>query len=120
MLCGGSDNVDGWKAWTKCVLAASKDENVVAAQREKSKNDFGWTDEQLDFIYELTHGAVVPVFDFKNGIGQDIASTTSSDNCIEMLTKDPYVAGEASYTQRRSENEGQINQRIEELNASVA
>ncbi len=120
MLCGGSDNVEGWTAWTKCVLAASKDENVVAAQREKSKNDFGWTDEQLDFLYELTHGAVSPVFDFKNGIGQDIASTDYSENCIESLTKDPYVTAAATYTQRRSENEGQITQRVEELNASIS
>lgn len=114
MLVTGSENVDGYKAWIGVNLACAKDENVKQASREQKKADYGWTDEQLDFIDEIK--TLSPVFDFKNGIGEDIAATTASQNAIESLTKDVYVQGEKSYTQLRAENEGVIRDRLNVLN----
>lgn len=37
MLCGGSTNYDGFKAYTNCCLQASKDPDVAAQDREKQK-----------------------------------------------------------------------------------
>ena len=45
MWCAGSTNKAGFQAWIACNLAATKDADVVAAAREKSKRDYNWTDE---------------------------------------------------------------------------
>ena len=58
------------------------------------------------------------VFDFKNGIGSDIADSTIQDNPVEQLTKGPYMTGE-SYTSFREQYQGQIDARLAELNKTV-
>ena len=58
------------------------------------------------------------VFDFKNGIGQDIATKDNQDNPVEQLTKGPYMTGE-SYTSFRAQYQGQIDARLAELNKTV-
>lgn len=122
MLCGGSTNKEGFAAWTDCVLATSNDPDVINVAREKRKIDYFYSDAMLDFEYELTHGALVPVFDFKAGIGQDVVDSNVIDNPVDCLTQYPYIYGDTmgSYTSLRSENEGVINSRIDELNATVA
>lgn len=121
MFVAGSTNVDGFKAWTNCVLAASKDPDAKAAQREKNKRDKYWNDEQLDFLDELTvGGALKPVFDFRNGISTACADTTSGQAPTDRIIAEPMNAAENSFTQLRSELEGEINAAINELNASVS
>lgn len=117
MLVAGAENVDGYKAVIAVNLACANDESVALASREKGKNDFGWTDEQYDLLDEIA--TLSPVFDFKNGIGEDIAGTSTAENDIESLTKTPYVYGTSSYTQLRAENEGRIRARLDLLNASL-
>lgn len=117
MLVAGAKNIDGYKAWIDINLACSKDANVIQASREQKKADYGWTDTQLDLIDEIA--TLAPVFDFKNGIGEDISGTGSSENAIERLTKDVYVQGLSSYTQLRAEGEGEIRDRINVLNATA-
>ncbi len=119
MFVAGSDNVDGFKAWTACVLAASKDEGAIAAQREKNKRDKYWTDQQLDFIDELKTD-LDAIFDFRNGISTECADTTSGQAPTDRLIVEPYQAGEVSYVQLRAELEGEINIAIDTLNDSVA
>ena len=58
------------------------------------------------------------VFDFKNGIGQDIATKDNQDNPVEQLTKGPYMTGK-SYTSFRATYQGQIDARLAELNKTV-
>ena len=121
MLVSGSSNIDTYKAWINCVLAASKDADAKAAQREKNKRDKYWTDEQLDYLDELTiGGALTAVFDFRNGISTSCADTTSGNAPTDIVINHPYNAPENSYTQLRSEHEGEVNAAIEELNSSVA
>ena len=120
MFVAGSDNADGFAAWTKCVLAAAKDENVKAAAREKEKKDRLWTDEMLDFVDELS-STLVGVWDFKNGISTAAANTSAMEaSPVESLLKIPYVTGTETYTQLRSEKQGEITTAIDELNASVS
>ena len=120
MLVAGSKNIDGYKAWIYANLVASNDAEIKAAGREQSKEEYGWTDEQLDRLETLKDPSTfVAVFDFKNGIGQDIASADTQDTIVEQLTKYPYMTG-VTYTSVRESVKGQIEARLEELNASIA
>ncbi len=124
MLCAGAQNVDGFAAWTNCVLIASKDESVVATQREKSKRDFGWTDEHLDLIQELKT-SMVPVWDFKNGMSVGCAN----DNMPTLEGGDgsptrgllvlPYTTAGVTYTQVRATFENMVLADIEEANSKL-
>lgn len=119
MLVAGSKNIDGYKAWIYANLVASNDPEIQKAGREQSKAEYDWTDTLLDRLDTMKDPtAFTGVFDFKNGIGQDIASTDNQDNPVEQLTKGPYMTGE-SYTSFREQYQGQIDARLAELNKTV-
>ena len=118
MLCSGAQNPDGFAAWTDCVLAASKDESVVAAQREKSKRDFGWTDEHLDFIQEIKT-SMASVWDFKNGVSVTCAADGMDDSPTRAVLCRPYTFADETYTQVRAEWENIINTQVDEANAKA-
>lgn len=127
MLCDGSQNTAGFAAWTLCQLATSYDEETTRISRDKIKSDYlGYTDEFLDFAEELEKGGVLsPVFDFKGGIGQDIVDGSTVQNPVDCLTQIPYLNcldsenNPATFTTLRAANEGIINSRIDEINASI-
>lgn len=119
MLVAGSKNIDGYKAWIYANLVASNDPEIQKAGREQSKAEYDWTDTLLDRLDTMKDPtAFTGVFDFKNGIGQDIASVDNQDNPVEQLTKGPYMTGE-SYTSFREQYQGQIDARLAELNKTV-
>lgn len=119
MLVAGSKNIDGYKAWIYANLVASNDPEIQKAGREQSKAEYDWTDTLLDRLDTMKDPtAFTAVFDFKNGIGQDIASTDKQENPVEQLTKGPYMTGE-SYTSFREQYQGQIDARLAELNKTV-
>lgn len=119
MLVAGSKNIDGYKAWIYANLVASNDPEIQKAGREQSKAEYDWTDTLLDRLDTMKDPtAFTGVFDFKNGIGQDIASTDNQDNPVEQLTQGPYMTGE-SYTSFREQYQGQIDARLAELNKTV-
>ena len=70
----------------------------------KKKNK--WEDDEINF-------------EFKNGIGPDIADSTNGENAVGHLTSDVIMGGN-SYTTVRDENKGVIEARIKELNATVS
>ena len=119
MLCAGAQNVDGFAAWTNCVLVASKDESVVATQREKSKRDFGWTDEHLDFLQELKT-SMVPVWDFKNGVSVTCAADGMDDSPTRAVLCRPYTFAGETYTQVRAEWENIIDAQVNEANSKLS
>lgn len=119
MLVAGSKNIDGYKAWIYANLVASNDPEIQKAGREQSKAEYDWTDTLLDRLDTMKDPATFTgVFDFKNGIGSDIADVGSQDNPVEQLTKGPYMTGE-SYTSFREQYQGQIDARLAELNKTV-
>lgn len=119
MLVAGSKNIDGYKAWIYANLVASNDPEIQKAGREQSKAEYDWTDTLLDRLDTMKDPTTFTgVFDFKNGIGSDIADTTNQDNPVEQLTKGPYMTGE-SYTSFREQYQGQIDARLAELNKTV-
>lgn len=116
MLCGGATNVPGFQAWTNCVLTALKDPDVIQAQQEKSQRDYGWSDEQLDFLEEL-RGTLVPVWDFKNGISVTCAQDGMEDSPTRGILGRPYTSPDQTYMQVRAELENSINSQIEQANS---
>ena len=119
LLVSGSKNVEGYKAWVFANLVSKKDADIKEAARQQLKDTYDWTDMLLDRLDTVRDPETfTAVFDFKNGIGPDIADTTQGDCIVEQLTKHPLVNG-TSYTQLRESNQGQITARIEEMNATV-
>ena len=127
MLCDGAPNTAGFTAWTECCLATQYDEETNRIGREKLQNDYmGYSDALCDLFDELQFGGVMtPVFDFKGGIGQDIVDSNTVYNPVDCLTQIPYLNcldvenNPATFTMLRSANEGRIDSRIEEINASI-
>ncbi|GHU45582.1 hypothetical protein FACS1894120_0660 [Clostridia bacterium] len=118
MLVSGAKNTNEYNAFIQCALATSS-VVVMPEFREKRMKDYGWTEEQLDLLDEIKLD-MTPVFDFKNGIGQDLADTSNHASDVESLLKLPYLDGTPSYTQIRAGVEGRINERLADLNASVS
>lgn len=124
MWCKGSTNPNGVAAWIDCCVTTAIDPTVTAASRQKQKNDNGWTDYNLDFIYSQCAldgtSKITPVFDFKSGIGDDIANAGAAESPVESLTKTVYLTGDKTYAQLNAENFAQIDTRINELNESIS
>jgi len=122
MLPQGSQNKEGYKAWLSCVVLTANDPEIKQIFRNKrmkpyGEGGYGWTEELLNIIDETVRD-LAPVFDFKNGLGEDVSDNGAYESPVEMVTKYVYIHGN-SYTQTRAETEAVINARIEELNASV-
>ena len=79
MLCKGAQNPEGVIKFMECILAANSDDRTKQINRDKSINDFGWTEEMLamqDKINEMT--AEHPVYDLVNGVSPDLNSLVDS------------------------------------------
>ena len=124
MWCKGSTNANGVAAWIDCCVTTSLDDKVTAASRKQAKDKYGWTDYNLDFIYSQTTldgtSKITPIFDFKNGIGNDIADASKSESPVEALTKTVYLSGEKTYAQLNAEYFTQIDTRINEINEKIS
>ena len=124
MWCKGSTNDAGVAAWIDCSVTSSLDPAVTAASKQQSKDKNGWTDYNLDFIYSQTTldgtSKLTPIFDFKNGIGTDVADAGKAESPVESLTKTVFLTGEKTYTQLREENFATIDTRINELNDAIS
>lgn len=127
MLCAGAPNVEGFKAWTECLIATAYEEETIKIGREQNKINNKYTDEMLDLFDEMQYGNVLtPVFDFKEGIGVDIVDPNSVYNPVACLTQIPYLNcvdadnNPATFTSLRAANEGTIKNRIDQINAEVS
>lgn len=79
MLCKGAQNPEGVIKFMECILAANSDDRTKQINRDKSINDFGWTEEMLamqDKITEMT--AEHPVYDLVNGVSPDLNTLVDS------------------------------------------
>lgn len=122
MWIKGSDNPNGVAAWLDCCVTASQDPGVREAAKEQLKENYGWSDYNLDAIYEWTKldgtSPLTPIFDFKGGLGT-VSDASATENPIQSLTNSVYLLGE-SYTELRAKHENQINSAIEEINEYMA
>lgn len=124
MWCRNSENAAGVAAWIDCCVTSGLDPEIRAATIQQSKDRFGWTDYNLDFIYSLTavdgSSILTPVFEYKHGIGTYIADASSSNSPVESLTKTVYLTGDRTYSQLKEEHFAVIDARINELNQMLS
>ena len=126
MLVKGSQNTEGFTAWTQCLLATARDDETGRLSREQLKANYDYSDELLDLFEEMqTTDKLTPVFDFKGGIGQDVVDSSTMYNPVDVLTQAPYLTGvdadgnATTFSKLRQENEGTIMNRVNDLNNSV-
>ncbi|MCM1298619.1 MAG: extracellular solute-binding protein [Firmicutes bacterium] len=132
MLCSGSQNTSGYAAWNLCSAAIASDTEISDRLSEISHeqlmtNYVGHSEELLDFLDELQgpNSPLVPVFDFKTGLGEDVVDTQSAKNPVDGLIEIPYNDGldndgnPATFTSWRDANfsEGSdVMKRINDIN----
>jgi len=122
MWVKGSDNADGVAAWLDCCVTAYQDPEVREAAKAQQKENYGWSDHNLDAIYEWTAldgtSPLTPIFDFKGGLGA-VSDGSDSHNPIQSLTNMVYLSGDQTYTQLRAEHEPAIQAAIDDINAYI-
>lgn len=122
MWVKGSDNPNGVAAWLDCQVTASQDPAVKEAAKQQRKENYGWTDYNLDAYYEwisLDNDTFTYIIDFKGGLGS-VSDTSSTENPVQSLTNLVYLTGEKTYTQLRAEHEPAIQAAIDEINEALA
>lgn len=79
MMCKGAGNPEGVIKFMECILAANSDERTIEINREKNKNDFGWSDEMLEMSDKISEMTLEhPVYDLTNGVSPDLNSLVDS------------------------------------------
>jgi multiple sugar transport system substrate-binding protein len=115
MFVKGSTNRDGFRAWTYSALMAHQDPEMQQVNRQRDMANHGWTAHQLDVLEILRDpNEVTLVWDFKNGIGLDIACAVTNSE-VEQLTKPVMREGEP-YPGQRDTFRTIIVNRINEMN----
>lgn len=122
MYVKGSTNPSGVSAWLDCCVTAALDPTVVAAAKVKKKENYHWSDDNLDFLYSQLAmdgtSKLTPVFEFKFGLGSDLAGDAAEAPVRSMVTN-VYLTGEKSFAQSSAEVYAQIDTRINEINAML-
>ena len=77
-LCKGAANPEGVALFAECNLLANKDPDAIAIGDQKSRDDFGWSDELIEINKEINAAAKAnPVVDLATGVSSDVASLTT-------------------------------------------
>ena len=123
-LCAGSTNLDSYRAWNKCLMLAKTDEATIAAGRAQAFENYNWTDEAYDLLWNVFENpsatTLTPIFDFSYGAGTDGIHGTSGDTPMDHIMKAPINdMSEPSFEQAREEYANVINTNIDEMNASL-
>ncbi len=121
MWVKGSDNAAGVAAWLDCCVTTYQDPAVREAVKAQRKENYGWSDENLDNIYEWTDlrdSPLTPIFDFKHGLGA-VSDASAVENPIQSLTNVVYTTGGSTYSQLREMHNPAIQASIDELNEYI-
>ncbi|MCH5325282.1 MAG: extracellular solute-binding protein [Eubacterium sp.] len=120
MLVASAKNIDGYKAWIYCNAYTSKDESVSEAFNQQFMESYECPQYIMDNIAIIEDPETfTAIFDFMEGIGPDIASGDNGDTPLQTLTFYPYMNG-TPYTVQRAEVLPVIQNRIDELNATIS
>ena len=114
-LAKGCSNPEGVAAWLDCTRYAEIDEAAHQITLDQLAEDYGWTQEMLDMrdeIYKMA--AEAPVFEFAQGVSQDISNLT--DNIIKG-TMNP--AATNTWTELVEENQNALEYYIKKEQDSI-
>ncbi len=115
----GSKNVEGYKAYIKCNIAALNDPDIQAAARSQQMENEKWTEKQMelkDKLYSVKDNPLTPLFDFKSGIDVDSSKSTEGAS-IDKIINDPFAdPANYSFTNQRGQFGPIIQASIDDLN----
>jgi len=123
MLVKGSENPEGVAAWIDCCVTVSADPEVTKAARQQQKDNYGWSDYNLDAYYDewVTLDGSSPLtflFDYKYGLGAEVSDTGDNTKPVLSLTNGVFLRGE-SYAQLRETHNPAIDAAINEINEKL-
>lgn len=114
LICKGAANPRGVARFAECALVAGMDEATNEIGREKTKKDYGWTDEMLDHYDECVRLAKeYPVFELGSGVSSDFNSIVNS-----YAIYDPFRGG--VYSTLRDEANDTAELLLAEVNDALA
>ena len=116
LLCKGGQNPEGVIKYIECLIVSYEDEKAQEITDKLALNDYGWTQEMLDMLKEvnaLTNEN--PVYDFYNGISEDLKSILDSGDGIGMRSP---IRGHA-WSEVRAAAEESVEAMIEEFNTQA-
>ena len=115
-IVNNAPNPEGVAAFLDCTRYAEADPKAKEVTYDQLKNDYGWTDEMIEMrekIYEMA--AEHPVFEFAQGINQDVSDITDAILKATMHPSDPH-----SWTETVQENKKALDWLIEDAQKKVA
>lgn len=111
-LCKDAGNPEGAVRLMECVIASYSDENAVAINNEKHKNDYGWTDEMIEMKDEVTRLTKEnPVRDIYGGMSDEVSSLVSDAVNQAIQGGDWYSSRDSIYET--------VNAYIEDANSKI-
>lgn len=114
VLCKGAQNPEGVARYVECGIVAGLEEATDEIGREKTKNDYGWTDEMLDHYDEcLRLAKEYPAYDLGSGVSSDFNTIVNTYAIYE-----PFRGG--SYASLREETADAAQLLLDEANESLA
>lgn len=114
VLCKGAQNPEGVARYVECGIVAGLEEATDEIGREKTKNDYGWTDEMLDHYDEcLRLAKEYPAYDLGSGVSSDFNAIVNTYAIYE-----PFRGG--SYASLREETADAAQLLLDEANESLA
>lgn len=109
-------NPMGVAAWLDCARYAVMDDAANEITLDQLRDDYGWTDEMIEMREHIyTEAAKAPVFEFAQGVSQDISNLT--DNIIKG-TMNP--AGTHTWTELVEENQKALDYYIEKEQSNIS
>ncbi len=120
----GSENGDLVGAWYDACITAAQDPETIAAGKAQRKENYGYSDENLDYVYKFSsvtgENPLTGILSFMTGLGSTVYTTGVAEDPAIAVTRTVYLTGEKTYTQLREENDPIIQAAIDELNAKLA
>ncbi|MGN0664893.1 MAG: ABC transporter substrate-binding protein [Huintestinicola sp.] len=78
VLCKGAANPEGVALLAECTRLANTNDEAIAIGDQKTKDDYGWSDELIAINKEINEAATAnPVVDLATGVSTDVASITT-------------------------------------------
>ena len=116
-LCKGAANPEGVALFAECNLLANKDPDAIAIGDQKSRDDFGWSDELIEINKEINAAAKAnPVVDLATGVSSDVASLTT-DGGDEIGLRAAYHG--VDWATNREEISAVVNTLVEEADSEL-
>ena len=113
LMCKGGQNPEGVIKFCECLIASYNDEKAYEITDKLAMNDYGWTQEMVDMLHEVNEKTnEAPVYDFYNGISEDLKTILDSGDGTGMRSPARGVA----WSEVRLAAEESVQMMVDEFN----